>query len=161
MITEKTLKKAVNELLKVRWPDIRRYGIEVTEGYIPPCFFVNLLLLSEEDAGANTVLKKYNMMIDYFQKEINETDQYEKVGAIRKMLTNVGKKNHKHRFVLPVKDPDSAQMRYLKADGFTYSYIGTAKNILEIEFDLEYHDMTAEAAQLQTMEHVVNETKLE
>lgn len=131
MITQKDILEEINHLLKEKY-GYKVYGIEVSEGYKKPSFFVDLRLTGQTDESANMVRQSYNVSIVYFQRNVNEIDCLDKAEGIRQCLISKDVKNTKKKMMLKVKD------RYISVEGFETGYIGRNNNILQINFDLAF-----------------------
>lgn len=149
MITEIELKKAIIDLLKQKFSQqYKYYGMEVTEGYSKPSFFVDIRLINETDETANLIRKEYQTYITYFSKKVSEVDNLNKVEEVRQLLRCTDKKKRKRDMTIKVKD------RYIKVDNYHFGYIGEANNILQIVFDfsfLEFEQVTERAMLMRSV----------
>lgn len=136
MIKVVMLKTTILQLLKTIYPDenYKYYGIEVSEGYLKPSFFVDVRMSGQTDETINIVKKDFSVTITYFQKKINEMDNLKKVDEIKDVLCAIDQKNRKRKMVLKVGD------RFLPVNNYFYSYTGENNNILQIFFDISFYD---------------------
>lgn len=133
------VKKAMNTLLQSKYPDYKIYGKEIKEGYDTPSFFTEIL-----DKGSRAETKNFarggmTLKITYFQKEVNELDQLEKIDEIKELFGMVF----------------SAADRKLTVGEFSSEFIGEYQDILQISIDIDYkentqkEDMTLPAAEVK------------
>ena len=122
------IKKAVNELLKGRYPppQYRIYGKEIREGYIAPCFFTEILDGGSRAETKNFARGSFTLKITYFQTEKNELDQLEKVDEIKDLFG----------LFFCVGD------RKLTTGEFSHDYIGEYQDILQISIEIDYKENT-------------------
>ncbi len=125
MITPTQVKKAYNSLLQGLFKEISRYGIEVTEGYSVPSFFVRVNVLDLFKRETISIAKS-SMQVEttYFQETKNEVDCLKKAESIREALGD-----------------------YLNVDGkmilisdYEISWTGKSNDIMQITFELEFYD---------------------
>lgn len=118
------IKKAVNQLLKERYPppQYRIYGKEVKEGYCVPCFFTEILDKGSKAETRNFSQGGFTVKIVYFQQEKNELDQLEKADEIKCLFGLVF----------------SVGNRKLTVGGFSHDFIGEYSDILEVSVELDY-----------------------
>lgn len=121
------IKKAVNGLLKQKYPNIKRYGKEVVEGYETPCFFVDILPRREKHETKNFSKGGFDVQITYFQKKLDEIDQIKKENEIKDLFG----------MVLQVGE------RYLTVGEIEVDYIGELSNILQISVEFDYKESNA------------------
>jgi len=151
MITETELKKAVIDLLKEAYPapKYRYYGIEVSEGYQRPAFFVDLRLRSRNDETANIISKMYDVTITHFPKRIKETVYTAMIDDIAALLMQKDTRKRKPRMTLKVGD------RYIKVEDYAYDYAGKNNNLLQIEWSMTFCDFAEEGpSEYQTMNYM-------
>lgn len=134
------IKKAVNKLLKGRYPppQYRIYGKEIQEGYIEPCFFTEIL---DKGSGAETrnfAKGGFTIKITYFQPEKNELDQLEKVDEIKDLFGPF----------FCVGD------RRLIISEFSHGYIGEYQDILQINIEFNYRENTQKEDTAPMMEEI-------
>lgn len=141
------LKKGLIKRMQTRYPPdmYRYYGIEVVEGYVRPAFFTQLRPVSMEDANLNSTENILTFYINYFQKRPDEADILRKVDEIRKLF----------RHCVKIGD------RAVDISGFSYDFIGSDKNILEISFDLSFFGKWEKESTETLMESVLANTSLE
>jgi len=123
------IKKAVNALLKQKYPSYKPYGKEVKEGYSTPAFFTEILDKGSRAETKNFTTGGFTIKITYFQTEKNELDQLEKVDEIKDLfglVFLVGK-------------------RRLTVGEFSHDYIGEYSDILQISIDIDYKENTQKA----------------
>lgn len=122
------IKKAVNELLKGRYPppQYRIYGKEIKEGYDAPCFFTEILDKGSSGETKNFASGGFTVKITYFQTEKNELDQLEKVDEIKDLFG----------LIFCVGD------RRLTIGEFSHDYIGEYQDILQISIEIDYKENT-------------------
>ena len=122
------IKKAVNELLKGRYPppQYKIYGKEIKEGYDAPCFFTEILDRGGKGETKNFAKGGFTIKITYFQAEKNELDQLEKVDEIKDLFG----------LIFCVGD------RKLTIGDFSHDYIGEYQDILQINIEIDYKENT-------------------
>ena len=124
MISMIDLKKAYIETLRGLYgKKIKYYGLEIKEGYSKPSFFIDLSPVEMSD-GINTRKNVFNFYTTYFQKEVDEIDIFKKIEEIRGALGNK----------MRVGD------RFVNVTDFGYSLTGKDRNILQINFTVDYMD---------------------
>jgi hypothetical protein len=152
MINANNIKEKLTSLLLAKYPTYKVYGVEVAQGYTKPSFFVDVRLISLGDGTINIVKKNFRVHIIYFQKEINEADQYAKYEEIAELLIADSKKNPKKKMCLNIKDEDYD--RFIPVTDFSYDYVGNDTNILSINFSLQFFDFKNIEDTEPTMEEV-------
>ncbi len=122
------IKKAVNELLKGRYPppQYKIYGKEIQEGYTAPCFFTEIMDKGSRAETKNFAKGGFTVKITYFQAEKNELDQLEKVDGIKKLFG----------LVFCVGD------RKLTVGEISHDYIGEYQDILQVSIEIDFHENT-------------------
>ena len=122
------IKKAVNELLKERYPppQFKIYGKEIKEGYDAPCFFTEILDRGSRAETKNFARGGFTVKITYFQTEKNELDQLEKVDEIKDLFG----------LFLCVGN------RRLTIGDFEHDFIGEYQDILQISIEIDYKENT-------------------
>lgn len=122
------IKKAVNELLKGRYPppQYKIYGKEIREGYDAPCFFTEILDRGSRAETRNFAKGGFTVKITYFQTAKNELDQLEKVDEIKDLFG----------LIFYVGD------RKLTIGDFSHDYIGEYQDILQISIEIDYKENT-------------------
>lgn len=119
-----TLLQALNGILAERYPEIKRYGSDTTEGWQKPYFFVECVPFEGNYQTKNFYKKSCSLKITYFQLVNNELDQLEKVEEIRDVM---GMKL-------------STEGRHLDIRDFIHDFVGEYENILQISFRLEWFE---------------------
>ncbi|MSS91370.1 hypothetical protein FYJ45_24985 [Eisenbergiella tayi] len=114
----------LNSLLKKKYPDVKIYGNDTTEGWRKPYFFLECVPYGMNYVSRNFIKKSCSLKITYFQRVPDEPDQLQKVEEIREMI---GMK-------FCVKD------RKLDIKEYTHDYVGEYNNILQITLDLEWFE---------------------
>jgi len=138
------IKKAVNGLLKNKYPDYDVYGKEVKEGYSTPAFFTELIDKGSSAETRNFAAGGITVKITYFQETKNELDQLEKVDEIKNLFGLVF-------FV---------GSRRLTVGEYSHDFIGEYSDILQISIDIDYKENTRETETQETATEVnVNITK--
>lgn len=128
----------LNRLLKGKYPHIKIYGNDTTEGWRKPYFFLECVPYSMNYVSRNFINKSCSLKITYFQRVPDEPDQLQKVEEIREML---GMK-------FCVKD------RELDIKEYTHDYVGDYNNILQISFDLEWLENSYKEPEEEKMKEV-------
>lgn len=118
MIDYSELIRVLNRILSERYPRIRRYGNDTTEGWHKPYFFIECVPYESNYKTRNFAEKSCSMKITYFQESDDEEDQLRKAGEIREA---VGMKFAVAGRSLDVRD-------------YTHDYVGEYNNILQISF---------------------------
>lgn len=135
------IKKAVNELLKRRYPppQYRIYGKEIQEGYEAPCFFTEILDGGSSAETKNFAKGSFTVKITYFQETKNELEQLEKVDEIKDLFG----------LFFCVGD------RKLTTGEFSHTYIGEYQDILQISIDIDYRENTRKEDPALMMEEII------
>lgn len=131
--------KAVNELLSEKYPEIKIYGKEVKEEFDRPAFFVSFKPVIIENQSVNFRYKKYDIEIVYFQKNIDEIDNMEKVDELTALFGKVIKVNDSYIHVLD----------------FDHEYIGEDDDILQITFNIDFIDWIQKQEEHEFIEEIV------
>lgn len=132
------IKKAVNRLLKGRYPTYKIYGKEIAEGYDEPCFFTEIIDGGSRAETTNFAKGRFTVKITYFQSKKNELDQLEKADEIKDLFGLFF----------------CVENRKLTVKEFSHDYIGEYQDILQISVDFEYaenthkEDMTPAASEI-------------
>lgn len=100
------------------------YSMDVIEGFDRPCFFTQLKPVETDPQNYNSRNNVLTFYINYFQVEVDEMDMLEKIDLLR------------NTFGLAVK----IGVRAVKVSNFTWNFIGTDRNALEISFDIQWMD---------------------
>lgn len=123
-MTLSELLKGCNEALQTVFPieEYGYYGVDITEGYTAPCFFVQI---KPSVSPVNRYIKnnEVTVYIDYFQTHTDEVDLFEKADKINEI------------FDRSVKIGD----RYVHVEDVSFDYVGKDRNILQATVDLQYH----------------------
>lgn len=126
MLRFKEIKKAVNRLLKRKYPDVKIYGNDVKEGYQTPSFFVELINKGSTSETKNFASGGFTIKITYFQDKKDELDQLEKVDEIKDLFG----------LFFCVED------RKLTIGEFSHDYIGEYQDLLQISIEIDYKENT-------------------
>lgn len=132
------IKKAINSLLKGRYPEHKVYGKEVREGYQAPCFFTEILDKGEKAGSKNYSSGGFTLLITYFQKKINELDQLEMVDEIQDLFGLT--------FVVGT--------RILTVGEYSYDFVGEYSDILQISIEFDYKSYTGQPETGEKMEQI-------
>jgi hypothetical protein len=133
-VSEKGIKIAINDLLNKTFPDVPVYGRDTVQGYVRPCFFTDMYIVSEEEVNFSTVSKVINCFITFFQKD-NEYNEILDLNVIKALKTNLILNDpQKRHMMLKVGD------RFLKVQTVETDYVGTENNILEITLQFNFLD---------------------
>lgn len=132
-MTATDIVKAVATMLREEYA-CKVHGLEVKEGYDRPSFFVDVRPLSERDVNANYTEKSFYVSVTYFQDVLNEADNLKKAQGIAELLRPADANNPKRLQRLKV------GVRYLPVEDFSVNYIGTEKNVLQVEFETEFQE---------------------
>lgn len=125
------IKKAVNELLKGRYPppQYKIYGKEIREGYEAPCFFTEILDRGRKAETRNFAQGGFTIKITYFQTVQDEVDQLQKADEIKDLFGLIF----------------CVEGRKLTVGEFSHDYIGEYQDILQISIDINYKENTQKA----------------
>lgn len=151
-ITAKDIKAKIVELLRTKYPkeEYHIYGKPVSEGFLIPCFFVDVRLGDRSDATANIVNKEYRCHILYFSEDMKsataEEDQFDKVEEIGDLLCCIDDRNRKRKMCI------ECNGRYIQVKEYSSDYTGSEVNILTIDFTLQFYDWRQEAVPEPLME---------
>lgn len=132
------IKKAINSLLKGRYPEHKVYGKEVKEGYQAPCFFAEILSKGEKPGSKSFSSGGFSLLITYFQEKINELDQLDKVDEIKELfglIFEVGS-------------------RKLTVGEYSYDFVGEYSDILQISIEFDYKSNTGQVKAGEKIEHI-------
>ena len=117
-----SVKQALNEKLKEKYPDIRIYGKEVQQGYKTPCFFTSLVSQPETHTNKNFISGGVTLKILYFQDIKDELDQLTKIDEIYAIFDKTIQIDDR---IIEIKEKD-------------FDYVGEKSDILEISLKLPY-----------------------
>lgn len=134
------VKKAINALLREKYQSsmYELYGVDTSEGYARPCFFVKIVSDTMEAEGLNRYDNHMTCYIDYIQDKIDEADMLSKMNEIREM------------FQLCFKVGD----RSIHTSNFEYDFVGSKRNILEMSFNMQFYTEINKKETSVLMEHV-------
>lgn len=124
MIESSGLICALNALLQGKFPGIRLYGNDVSDGMERPYFFVECVPGGITYETINFVKQSCFLKITYRQKAPDEADGLKKVREIRDAIGL--------KFCVGI--------RKLNVKSYSYDYVGEYNNILQISIDLEWYD---------------------
>ena len=133
--------RTVNGLLKVKYPEITRYGNDTVDKVVPPYFFVECVPVGAEHATKNMMHKGCAVLITYMQRTPDQMDNLKKaeeIGELLGMTIRIGR-------------------RELLVLRYSHEYIGDQNNILQISFALDWWEDTQRAATEELMEHLHTE----
>ena len=120
-MTLSELLKGCNEALQAVFPieEYGYYGVDITEGYTAPCFFVQK---KPSVSPVNRCIKnnEVTVYIDYFQTHTDEVDLFEKADKIFDKSVKIGD-------------------RYVHVEDVSFDYVGKDRNILQATIELQYH----------------------
>lgn len=108
--------RTVNDILKVNYPEITRYGNDTVDKAVPPYFFVECIPVGVNRQTKNMLNKSCSVMITYVQRISNQVDNLSKAEKIGEKLG----------MNLCVND------RQLQVHRYAHEYIGEKNNILQI-----------------------------
>lgn len=123
MTTLKEIKKAVTAVLKKAYPENKVYGVDTTEGYEKPSFFVYVTQTFSETTK-NAAHKNVEIEVDFVQNSPNESEAmefFEKMERIFHHKLDTGK-------------------RKLTTSDFSMEFQGEHQNIPCFFFNLEFWD---------------------
>ena len=66
--------RTVNDILKVNYPEITRYGNDTVDKAVPPYFFVECIPVGVNRQTKNMLNKSCSVMITYVQRISNQVD---------------------------------------------------------------------------------------
>lgn len=116
------IKKALNSLLKKKYPKLKIYGKEIKEGYDVPCFFTEIVNAQSKAQNRNFEKISFTLYITYFQEIKSELEQLKKVDEIKEL------------FGMKFKVGNAL----LTTGEYAYDFIGEYSDILRISVDFEY-----------------------
>lgn len=148
------IKTTLGDLLGKKY-GYKIHGMEVTEGYDRPSFFIDVRQTNASDVNANYSEKSFYITITYFQKELDEADNLEKVQEIEQLLRPNNVKNGRRLMRLNVGE------RYLPVFDYANDYVGTDRNILQIEFEIKFQECREHKENNVRMGEILIEQKFE
>lgn len=77
MVTINDIRTAVFHRLSERFPDIRRYGEEIRQGFEEPCFFVKLLSASQTQELNIRYRRTHSFDIHYFPQDNSNEEAHD------------------------------------------------------------------------------------
>lgn len=86
MITLIDIKKSINQVLKINFPDIKPYAGEVKEGFTRPSFFTSIIPISFNYDTTNFTSNKLMVVINYFSKNETELENLKMIDGLKKAL---------------------------------------------------------------------------
>ena len=116
--------KALTGTLKELFPDRRIYSIMRVEDMKRPAFFFSIKPVIDEPSNRRTRHNILSVYIDYFQEVKDEADLYDTANTIRDALG----------WSYPVGDD------YINVTEFDWDFVGSERNIIEMNITLEYFD---------------------
>lgn len=143
MIYPSDIMTAVNALLKAEYPDIKRYGSDTVDGAKTPYFFVEAVDGPSTPSGLNFRHRTCNLKITYIPGTINQHENLMMANALQE------------KFGLSFKVKD----RRLDVQSYTYDFIGTSRNILQITVAFNWHDNMYAPDDTELMEHLIPDFK--
>lgn len=125
-MTLSDLKAGLISLLKTRYPEkkYKYYSKMVVENYERPCFFTQIVPVSNQGENYNTRKKVVLFYITIFQNEVDEAEALDMIDTIQDL------------FGLAVKIKDRA----VDVTDFDWQWIGTEKYMPELSITLEWYD---------------------
>ena len=76
VVTINDIRTAVFHKLAERFPDIKRYGEEIRQGFEEPCFFVKLLTASQTQELDIRYMRTHSFDIHYFPRNEENADAH-------------------------------------------------------------------------------------
>lgn len=137
MIAYKDVIRAVNLLLKTKYPELTRYGNDTVDKAVPPYFFVELIPANINRASKNMMHKACTVKITYVQRVPDQVDNLTKVEEICDLLGMLLTVNERRMLVL----------------SYDHDFVGDNNNILQISFGLDWWEST-EVIEGDMIEHV-------
>lgn len=77
MVTINDIRTAVFHRLSERFPDIKRYGEEIRQGFEEPCFFVKLLTASQTQELDIRYMRTHSFDIHYFPVDNSNNEAHD------------------------------------------------------------------------------------
>ena len=142
MLSYSDIIKQVNNLLKNKYSNIKRYGNDTVDKAVPPYFFVECVPYGTDRQTQNMLNKSCSIKITYVQIIPEQVDTLNKVEEIFELLT----------MTLKVKG------RKLLIQDYSYEYIGENNNIPQISFKLNWWEST-EVHNGEVIKNVITEFK--
>jgi hypothetical protein len=144
MISDITLKTAINAIIRETFPKCHLYGQGDVEGYKYPAIWHELRLSEMKDATLNTVQKTYMSVIQYIPEEHrSEADDLRFYKVFRDAMCCVDDRNRSRKMCFKVTDDDDESDRYIKIDSMSNGYVGESLDIFEINFTYSFYDFKA------------------
>lgn len=135
MIAEDDIRSGLFSLMNTRWKEsdgFHYYFKETDENYILPCFFIDVRLDQQSQAGLNMIKKHYNIRLLYLHETLNEAAATEKTTGLMELFLSTGKSSR-----VPLFNVNDA---YLEVKNYSYTYIGRRATLPEIAFELDFFD---------------------
>lgn len=126
MTTYKMILKRVNEILKAKYPAIKRYGSATVDNATPPYFFVELVPFGTVRESRNMMHRSCSIKITYMQQTPDDVDALTKIDEIMDAIGMVLTVNGRKMLVLD----------------YSHSYTGANNNIPQISFNLNWYEDT-------------------
>ncbi|MDR1700308.1 MAG: hypothetical protein LBR68_03875 [Lachnoclostridium sp.] len=111
-------------MLQKKYPAIKIYGKEISDGYQTPCFFTILLQKPYSYETRNYANGGFTVKIMYFQEKKNEYDMLKKVDEIKAL------------FGMTLKVGE----RSVLIDEYEHEFIGQKLDIVQINMDYLYNE---------------------
>lgn len=121
------------------------YSMDVVEGFDRPCFFTQLKPVDTDPQNYNSRNNILTFYITYFQQEVDEVDMLDKIDQLRDL------------FGLAVVIGDRA----VKVSGFEWDFVGSDRNVAEIQVDIQWADKIRHEVTEQIVESVQTNMNME
>ena len=128
--------RAFTKTLHDNFPGHAVYSMARTESIKRPAFFFYLKPVISEPANKVTRHNILSLYVDYFQKVKDEAGMYDTASKIRDILG----------FAYQVGD------RYIDVTEFDWEFVGSERNVLELNITLEYFDLVGKEETADLME---------
>src|SRR5690606_31329941 len=76
IVTINGIRTAVFHRLAEKFPDIKRYGEEIRQGFEEPCFFVKLLTAGQTQELGTRYMRTHSFDIHYFPRDESNADAH-------------------------------------------------------------------------------------
>ena len=124
--------KSVTATLKSLFPNHNIYSIARVEKLVRPAFFFSIKPVIVEASNLRTRHNMLSLYIDYFQAVKDEVNLYDTVTKIRDALG--------WSYPVTVVKDKTEQVERVDITEFDWDFVGSERNIVEMNITLEYFD---------------------
>ena len=133
MSTYKQIAKAVNAVIREKYPEIPIYMADVVDGTQKPYFFVEIRPTGVDNETKNMRRQRVNVFVTFNQKKADFSEDLDVFETLRKAFG-----------MYITSESDSGKPRKLLVLDYSSEYVGKNNNIMQIYFNLDWYVDTEE-----------------